>query len=265
MASLLEMQQGFRRAVLAGDAAAIADQIAGDGFAPGARLQVHVNHVFATLTDALATTFPVVRRLVGEAFFATVADRFIRIAPPRDPRLALWGSAFPSYLRRLPACRSLPYLGDVARLEWQARVVRRAPRARPIDRATILAVAPADRPRIMLRLDPSLRHLVSRWPVLAIWQANQAEGEVPTVRLDAGGGAVELRRSGDGVVLAPLARVDAVFRRAIRRGLTVTAATEAAFDVDPLFDLALAIRTLFDGGYVVRLSLRSPPTLAQEN
>ena len=78
MTSLLEMQRGFRLALLQGDADAIAGMIANDGLPPDARLQIHVNHVFATLTDALAVTFPVVRRLVGEGLKnKQIAERLV--------------------------------------------------------------------------------------------------------------------------------------------------------------------------------------------
>ncbi|MGE0714674.1 MAG: hypothetical protein AB7P02_04460, partial [Alphaproteobacteria bacterium] len=154
----------------------------------------------------------------------------------------------------------LPYLGGVARLEWTMRVSRRSPVGRPLDPAAILAVAAADQPRLALRLDPSLRYVVSRWPILAIWQANQSAGEVPAVRLDQPGGTIELRREGDGVAMARIRRVDAAFRRALRRGLPLLEATEVALDVDPHFDLAAAIRGLFAGGYVVRLAIVRDPT-----
>ncbi|MCC7276644.1 MAG: putative DNA-binding domain-containing protein [Alphaproteobacteria bacterium] len=255
MTSLRKLQMNVRRAILEGDAVAIAAAVMGDGMAPAARLQVHVNHVFATLTDALAVTYPVVRRIVGERFFAALADRFIRDVPPRDPRLALWGAAFPRFVGAAPGCAGLPYLSDVARLEWAMRVSRRAAPAVAIAPDAILAVPAADQPRVVLRLDSSLRILVSRWPALAIWQANQAPGEVPTVDLGRGGGALEIRRGGDGVAMAPIARVDAAFRRDLLRRRPLLRATAAALDVDPFFDLALAIRALFAGGYVVGLSV----------
>src|SRR5207247_1017397 len=55
--------------------------------------------------------------------------------------------------------------------------------------------------RLTLRLDPSVTLLASRWPVDAMWDANQAGVDpAPTVDLDAGGAWLEIRRRDGDVV-----------------------------------------------------------------
>ena len=65
------------------------------GHAAGSRFDVYRNNVSVSLTEALATGFPVIEKLVGEAFFTAMAGVFLRAHPPRSPVLARWGDAFP--------------------------------------------------------------------------------------------------------------------------------------------------------------------------
>ena len=67
MPNLLELQLQLRGAVLGGATPELAGEIERDGLAVEARLQVYRNHLVATLTAALESTFPVVRRLVDAA------------------------------------------------------------------------------------------------------------------------------------------------------------------------------------------------------
>lgn len=87
MSSLHELQTRFREALLGGDMTPALDTIAPDGLSATGRLGLYRHHVVATLTDALRATYPVVCRLVGDGFFAYMADRFIAVSPPSSPCL----------------------------------------------------------------------------------------------------------------------------------------------------------------------------------
>jgi len=114
MLPLAELQRGFARAVLAGDAAGM--NIAQGRVSPAAALQVHRNTIIGALVNALRLTYPSVDALVGEAFFDQAAAAFADHNPPATARLAGYGESFADFLAaHVP---SLPYLRDVARLDW---------------------------------------------------------------------------------------------------------------------------------------------------
>src|SRR6266403_1205342 len=96
----------------------IVSAIMGDGLDPAARLNIHRNHYISSLGEALKATYPVACRLVDERFFAYAASEYIKISPPRRVCLFEYGEGFPDFLAAFPACASLVYLADVARLEW---------------------------------------------------------------------------------------------------------------------------------------------------
>ncbi len=82
------------------------------------RFNVYRNNVFAGLIEALRDSFPVVERLVGQEFFAALAQAYRHDNMPSSPVMMQYGAKFPDFLRRFEPVASLPYLPDVAQLEW---------------------------------------------------------------------------------------------------------------------------------------------------
>jgi hypothetical protein len=241
---LREMQAAFRAALLDGDDAAAAT-ILGDGLAPAARLAIYRHHVLTTLTSVLESTYPVVCRLVDRRFFGWVAERYIRRQPPAGPCLFEYGRTFPEFLATLPECRELPYLADVARLEWAMQAALHAEDVAPLDPAGLAGLAAAAVPRLVFRLDPSAAFVASPWPIEAIWRAHQP-GADPDARVDLGGGGarLEIRRLGDDVGVRALDAGTYAFRAALAGGRPLGDAARAAADADPAFGLPAALQAL---------------------
>ena len=80
-------------------------------------LKVYRNGFFKACQDALASNFPAVRHLVGEAYFTRLARRFVEANPPHSGALARFGDGFAAFVETLHAEHGLDYLSDVARLD----------------------------------------------------------------------------------------------------------------------------------------------------
>lgn len=206
------------------------------------RFAVYRNNVAHSLTRALARRFPVVERLVGTEFFTAMASLYIEAAPPASPQLFLWGEGFARFLQGFPPVRSLPYLPDVSRLEWQRGIAYHAadvPSVTPAD----LAQAAGDPARFRLVLHPSVALIRSRHAVVTIWQANQP-GAVQTgpLRADKAEDALILRDRADQVPVIALSAGEAGFQSALMRGETLLDAATRAEGADPARLLALLMR-----------------------
>src|SRR5271165_6009951 len=132
MHSLRELQADFMRALLDGDpehaaaavAAAAATLIAPSPVAVAPRiaatdaLGIYANNVRSNFTESLIGSFPAIRRLVGEDYFAQVARGFHARHPSLSGDLQPAGSGFAQYLGQLHGADEYRYLGEVARLEW---------------------------------------------------------------------------------------------------------------------------------------------------
>ncbi|MDA0924796.1 MAG: DNA-binding domain-containing protein, partial [Proteobacteria bacterium] len=139
----------------------------------GRRFDVYRNNVAVSLTQALETGFPTVRKLVGDDFFKAMAGIYLRATPPSDPRLALYGTTFPGFLARFEPVRHLRYLPDIARLDLGLRQSYHAADAAPFDTT---GLAPAAVLSLKPRLAPATLILSSRHPVFAIWLYNTETG-----------------------------------------------------------------------------------------
>ena len=173
MLALPDLQDAFRDALLDGKARRLLREIENRRIGAAGALAIYRNHVRISLTAALRTTFPVVCKLVDERFFAFAAHAYIQAQPPSAPCLAEYGSGFPDFLAGFAPCRGLPYLADVARLEWALNLAQIAPHASTLDRAALAALAPETLPRVVFAFAPSIRLLASSYAIDRIWFANQ--------------------------------------------------------------------------------------------
>ena len=81
-----------------------------------AALAVHAACVHSALRSALAQRVPTVVALVGEAFFATMAESYARAHPPTAPQLSGWGESLPVFIAAMPGLAVLRCRHAVDRL-----------------------------------------------------------------------------------------------------------------------------------------------------
>jgi len=139
----------------------------------GKRFDVYRNNVAASLTDALETGFPTVRKLVGDAFFKAMAGVFLRAHPPEDPRLATYGGQFPGFLGRFEPVKHLAYLPDIARLDLGLRQSYHAADVTPFN---VTGLPPSEVMDLKPRLSPATLILRSRHAAFDIWRYNAEPG-----------------------------------------------------------------------------------------
>ena len=216
----------------------------GRGLAATQRLQVYRHNMEASLGNALVAVYPVVTRLVGADFFRQLARAYVRTHASHEGNLHAFGDGLPGYLRAEPSVSALPYLGDVAALEWAIHEVYHEADGTPLDAAALAEVAPALHAGLRLQLQPASRFVASPWPVLAIWQANQATApeDVAPVSLEAGGVRLLVARDAEGdVEFRLLDAAEAFWLEALARGRPLGLAVAAALAVDASFDFGAAL------------------------
>jgi hypothetical protein len=224
---LATLQSDFARALVADDLAAFAPDVRGDAARATRHLAIYRNSVFANWSKALASTYPVVERLVGGAFFREAARQYAMAHPSRSGDLNALGAAFAQFLAGYPHASELPYLPDVARLEWACHESEMAADGGGLDFAALAQVPPEEQAGIRFRLQPAARIVESAYPVLALWEANQEERDGTPDRLE-GADCVLVWREDGGARLQLLDAGDAGFIKALARALTLGEALEGA-------------------------------------
>lgn len=166
----------------------------------GGRFTVYQRNHVSGLVAALAKTFPVVRRLVGDDFFAAMAARYIFQSPPRSPVLAAYGAELADFIAAFEPAANLPFLADVARLE-HARVQAWHAADHDLPKSEGADAVAAILPR-RIALHPSATLIASVHPIEAIWRANQPATVVPVEVWHPE--TLLVHRSGDAVVHSPV-------------------------------------------------------------
>ena len=227
MGELADLQSAFARALVADDLAAFAPAVRGERAKAERFLAIYRNSVFANWSKALASTFPVVERLVGPVFFREAARQFAIAHPSHSGDLNALGTGFAQFLARYPHARDLHYLADVARLEWAYHESQQAADGEGLDFAALGRVPPEGQADIRFRLQPAARIVESDYPILALWEANQAQRDGTPDRLE-GADRVLVSRHEATTRFELLDAGDAAFLQALACSLTLAQALEGA-------------------------------------
>lgn len=230
-----------------------------NGADPAARFAVYRNNVANSLIDALGDSFPVLAQLVGEAFFRAMALCFVRCSPPRSKVLARYGEGFADFVRSFPPAASLPYLADVARLEYARVQAYHAADAEALPRSQ-LAAALADAERAAtarLQLHPSLHCLRGEFAAVSLWAAHQgwiALQHVDPLRRE----HALIWRNGLDVELCAIDDGQQHFVQQLLHGQALGLAAAAALQQAPSFDLGAGLAQLIGAGLITHIHHPTP-------
>ena len=245
-----QREGAFAKALLDQDAG-VPDAVKGrDGSGPARRFAVYRNNVYASLIDALAGRFPATAKLVGEEFFRAMARDYVEKAPPRSAVLLQYGGDFPDFIGAFPPASAVPYLADVARLEWASHQAYHAADAEPLSQEALTALGERAED-IGFVFHPSATVVRSEYPVITIWELTLRDGEDEPGRLPAGGEDALVLRPALQVTVRRLPPGGAAFAEALMAGEKLPAAAGIASDLEPAFDLAANLGGLMRSGAFV--------------
>ena len=237
--ALAASQQAFAMALL--DTAATLPSFAGESVPQ--RYSLYRGNLSATWRRTLGHAYPVVLALVGEAFFGGLACAYGRQMPSDSADLNQFGERFADFLTSFPPVADLPYLPDMARLEWAVHLAHYAADAQGLAPDALAALHPDQLEARCFTLHPACALLASNWQVAALWWAHQegdGQGMFPQ-EMQVASYALVCRTRWKAQVLILDAAAHAALL-ALRQGQTFGAALDAAFALDPAFDLAAHLR-----------------------
>jgi hypothetical protein len=214
---------------------------------PAKRYGVYRNNVTVSLIRAMEANFPVVRRLLGEQYFAGLAREFVQKHPPRSPLIFHYGSDFSTYLDEQEDLQSFPYLGDIARLEQQMRVSYHAADA-PHLLATHLQQFAGDMLMDAVFVPhPAMAIIASNFAIHSIYDANQADQRGDVENLSEAQAVLVTRPAFD-VELHRLSRAQVILIQSLGNKQTFGLSADAALAAEDNFDLSGAISLLLTSG-----------------
>lgn len=258
MLSLEALQKTIAQSVLGRPYFGVSPLLEGKHYDPYGRLRIYRNNTRASLTSTLMAVFPVTVQLVDERFFRYAASEFVRLLPPAEPRLVRFGADFPNFLRTFEGVSAMPFVAETARLEWAIAEALDASARPALGQSTLQDGGDDTTPDLILQ--PSLRMIVSHWPILSIWSAHQDGGRFEPMEGNVRRAErLAVWRQDETVRFARLDAAQFAFRYSLKAGHGLEKAALRALSHNPMFDLAGAVTALFNDGLVAHIRFDRNP------
>jgi hypothetical protein len=244
MPTLLETQRAFAAALRNENCGAAMEMIAPGGVSADEAIAIYRNTYVSGAVKALRLAHPAAERLTGAEFFEAAANRFVASSPPVSGCLDDYGAEFAGFLAAFEPIRDLPYIADVARLDWAVNLALHADDAQALGPAGFAAAAGIVPERLVLVPHVSLSLVRLNYPADAIWRAVLAHDDATLGALELKGGPFCLLvwRNADGVQVSRVSETGFAFLSALCAGRTFgeTFAAAPAPDLPVLLAESLA-------------------------
>jgi hypothetical protein len=146
-------------------------------FKPGGK--IHLNQAFeiyhqsylARLTLELERTYPAIRWVIGDQHFLKICHKFIESQPSVTYNLLFYGKEFADFMLANFSTQKIPFLHDLARLEWLYKEAYNRPRSNPMSEDQLLVLTQASDYRV--QFIESLNILTSPFAIFELWSRRE--------------------------------------------------------------------------------------------
>ena len=223
--SLAEIQHELATWVLGEEAPALERHVAlPSDVDPWERLAVYQGGYPARVREALEQCYPATNRILGSGSFASLARRYLPFAPHGWCNLNSIGRNLPTLLSDDPGdpgdllTTELPFLPDLARLEWAVYRAFHATLDPPCDLAVCedWSIEQWSAVRFEIRSDVAV--VTSAWPIRDLWAVRDTPREEIDVALVDRPQTVAVARSGFDVEVRVLEESESTVARSLLRG-----------------------------------------------
>ena len=224
---------------------AMAHWLAGAPEVVDRRMAIYRANMVAAADTALSSAYPVIRQVVGAEFFHGLAREYQRGTPSASGDLTRFGATFDAFVAAFEHTQALPYLPDLARLEWAVHRASGAADAPAWDPASLGSVEAERQAAIRFQWAPGTAIVASAHPIVRIWTIHQPgyDGEFSVDWSQADMALVA--RDGFLVRVSDSSAADAGFIAASLAGAPFGDAAAATLAAHPDFDLtALLARAI---------------------
>jgi hypothetical protein len=232
----------FAPALLDPDLAIPGGMVGPDGKPAPKRFSVYRNNVIVSLMEALAETYPSLRKLVGEENFAIISRIFISKHPPTSAMMQAYGDGFADFLDDFEPLAHAPFLSDVANLEMAWIKTYHAADAQPLDGALLGDIEPEELMATCFETHPATRIKSSQYRLLELFQIrNENSAELPDQSVTDQTQAVLVTRPFLSVEVNQLDHAQYEFFNVLISGQPLGQAVETAIATNETFDASAAI------------------------
>ncbi len=231
MRRLSEQQQRLAALILEPDHSVSDDELLellrfSDAALARERLSAYVNGYPARICEALDEAFPAVRHLAGETAFGEIVRRYAARVPEGIYSLSDAGAELPGFLASDPIGERLPFLADLAALEWRIALAFHAHERSRFHPSPLADWGHEQWEIARIELQPSVAIVRSAWPILDLWDLRDTPVSEIDLELAGRAQAVLVSRDGFSVSCDLVNSAQAVVIEALLEGAPLGAALE---------------------------------------
>ena len=171
MSALAQVQREFQDYLLRGDTAVMRHVVETARVPLVTRLGIYAGAYRSRLAEALASNYPVLARLLGEADFSALAADYIAAHESPFFSIRYYGDALAEFLATREDYAAAPVLAELAQWEWAMTSVFDAADAAALPAEDLASIPPVHWAQLRLRWHPSVQRLTLWWNVPQLWQA----------------------------------------------------------------------------------------------
>ena len=222
-------------------------------------MAIYRNNVAYSLRESLMADFPVVRQLLGETLFKTLALEFLRNSLPQKRCLTDYGDELADFIHNHSALAQYPWLSDVARIEICHRQVFHAQDEKVVnayDLNVLQSAKNVDFSQWRFRLRSCVQILTLEWTADVIWHAHQKHDIKDSGDIAIGDILVEkdethliISRLYESITMERLDVAMALFLKRLDYGLTLERASNEVLALHPDFDLTSCLAQALSQSY----------------
>lgn len=179
MNTLSRLQSRFQDYLFASADGIQDDIVSTEKVSAKARLEIYENGYHYRLIDAIAATYPVILAYLGSDEFERLSRDYIKQHPSTFRSIRWFGDKLADFLLLHPDYQEMPYLSELAKVEWISALVFDAPDSEVMTFEAMQAIPPESWATMRLTPHASLYCLSFSWNVVDIWQAITYDRAVP--------------------------------------------------------------------------------------
>jgi hypothetical protein len=173
------------------------------------RLGAYVGGYPARLHEALDEAYPAIHNIVGHDTFAALMRRYRATVPEFIYSLSDVGRELAAFLASDPLHDRLPFLADLAKLEWCVLRAFHAFEREPFDTTPLAAWSTQQWHAARFEFQPAVAIIESAWPICDLWNVRDTPRDQIDVEVVGRPQAVLVRRAGFDVHCEIVERLEA--------------------------------------------------------
>ena len=172
---LEELQRQFANQIYNPKQDKIFNEIIPSKVAIADRLEIYRNNVFGNFDSVLEIIYPITKKIVGENYFDNLCKKYHKQHPSKSGNLDDYGKYFYKLINDLKSEHKLPYLKDVAKIEWQCHFAYFTKDVAGFEVEKFQNLKEKELFKVRFKLHPSSYLLASKHPIYSVWKFSESD------------------------------------------------------------------------------------------